>query len=81
MCSLGRSDGLKVSSSRALHIAPVEGGRVDAGYLGKLVILPSQRRQTRGPPWFRAGARALARGMGGYEGGEAGRGDVEPSTQ
>jgi len=41
---LGRGDGLKVCSSRALYIALVEGGRVEAEYPCKLVILPSQRR-------------------------------------
>jgi len=35
----------------------------------------------RGSPWFRVGAWALAWGMGGQEGGKAGRGDVEPPTQ
>jgi len=77
---LGRGDGLKICSPRALHIAPVEGGRVEAGYPCKLVIFPSQRRQARGLPWFRAGARVFARGMGGHEGGKVGRGDVEPPT-
>jgi len=45
------------------------------------VILPSQGRQAGGPPWLRAVTRALGLGMGGKEGGKAGRGDVKPSTQ
>ena len=65
MSSFGRVDGLEVCSSRALHIAAVEGGQVEAGYPRKLVILPSHGRQAGGPPWLRAGAWALARGMGG----------------
>jgi len=41
VCFLGRGDGLKVCSPQALHVAPVEGGRVGAGYPCKLVIFPS----------------------------------------
>jgi len=44
VCFRGRGNGLKVCSSRAFHIAPVEGGRVEPGYPCKLVILPAQRR-------------------------------------
>jgi len=44
VCFLGRGDGLKISSSRALHIAPVERGWAEAGYPCKLVILPSHRQ-------------------------------------
>jgi len=79
--SLGPGNGFEICSPRALYIALVEGGRVEAGYLCKLVILLCQECQGRGAPWLRAGARALARGMRGQEGGKAGRGDVKPSTQ
>ena len=44
VCFLGRGDGLKICSPSALDIAPVEGGRVEAGCPRELVILPSQRR-------------------------------------
>jgi len=44
VCFFGRGDGLKMSSPRALHNAPVEGEQVEAGYPCKLVIFPSQRR-------------------------------------
>jgi len=81
VCFLGRGDGLEISSSRALDIAPVEGAGIKAGQPCEPVIFPSKGRQAGGPPWLRAGARALAWGMGGKEGGKAGRGDVKPSTQ
>ena len=44
VCFFGRGDGLKICSSRALHIAPVEGGGAEAGYPRKLVIISSQGR-------------------------------------
>ena len=44
VCFLGRGDCLKICSPRALNIAPVEGGQVEAGYPRKLVIFPSQGR-------------------------------------
>jgi len=40
---LGRGDGLKVCSPRALYIAQVEGGGVEAGHPCELVVFPSQR--------------------------------------
>ena len=38
--SVGRGDGFEIRPPRALHIAPVEGGRVETGYPCKLVIFP-----------------------------------------
>jgi len=81
VCFLGRGDVLKISSSRALDIAPVERGGIKAGQPCEPVIFSSKGRQAGGPPWLRAGARALAWGMGGEEGSKAGGGDVKPSAQ
>jgi len=72
VCFLGRCDGLEISSPRAHDIAPVEGGGIKAGQPREPVIFPSKGRQAGGPPWLRAGAWALAWGMGGKEGGKAG---------
>ena len=67
MSFLGRGNGLEIRSPRALDIAPVEGGGIKAGQPCESVIFPSKGRQAGGPPWLRAGARALAWGIGGED--------------